>query len=92
MQIVELGDCSMVIMKDSSDAPWETPGYIYRAAKEYDRRIFVQRLVGDGTDPRHYQTVQRSSDSIYTAGRLILFFNEDINPAFQLHDNVHLMY
>ena len=82
MQIVELGDCSMVIMKDSEDPPWKSVGSIYRFATENKRNIIVDK--GDQIT-FHYL---RSSEAIYTAGRLILFFKEAIPSKFQLHDKV----
>ena len=82
MQIVELGDCSMVIMKDSEDPPWKSVGSIYRFATENRRNIIVDK--GDQIT-FHYL---RSSEAICTAGRLILFFKEPIPSKFQLHDKV----
>ena len=43
MQIVELGDCSMVIMKDSEDPPWISVGDIYRKAVKYGKKILVDK-------------------------------------------------
>ena len=80
MQIVELGDCSMVIMKDSNDPPWVSVGDAYRQAVKRNKPIAVCK---------HGETnFKRSSESIYTAGRLVLFFNDDISKLFKLHDVV----
>jgi hypothetical protein len=84
MQIVELGDCSMVIMKDSEDPPWVSVGNIYRIAIKYNDTILV-----DKDDQLTYHYLE-SSDYIYTAGRLILFFKDAIPDRFQLHDKVFL--
>ena len=84
MQIVELGDCSMVIMKDSDDAPWVSVGDIYRTAINYGEHILV-----DKGDQLTYHYLE-CSDFVYTAGRLILFFKDSIPERFQLHDKVFL--
>ncbi len=87
MQIVELDDCSMVIMKDSEDPPWVSVGDIYRKATRKDQkrkiRVYVQTLQ-DG------YMCEVSSDYIYTAGRLVLFFKDKIHPEFKLHSIVEL--
>ena len=84
MQIVELGDCSMVIMKDSEDPPWVSVGNIYRIAIKYNDTILV-----DKGDQLTYHYLE-SSDYVYTAGRLVLFFKDAIPSRFQLHDKVFL--
>ena len=84
MQIVELGDCSMVIMKDSDDAPWVSVGDIYRKAARYKHNILVDK--GDQLTINYLE----SSDYVYTAGRLVLFFKDSIPERFQLHDKVFL--
>ena len=84
MQIVELGDCSMVIMKDSEDPPWVSVGNVYREASRYGRTILVDK--GNQLTFNYLE----SSDYVYTAGRLILFFKNDIPQRFQLHDKVFL--
>lgn len=43
MRIVELGDYSMVIMKDSEDLPWMSVGATYRTAEGYRMRIAVDK-------------------------------------------------
>ena len=80
MQIVELGDCSMVIMKDSEDPPWTSVGDIYRRASNYNQSIVV-----DKGDQLTYHYIE-ASDYVYTAGRLVLLFKEDISKKFFLHD------
>lgn len=84
MQIVELGDCSMVIMKDSEDPPWVSVGNLYRRASKKHRNILV-----DNGDQLTIQYLE-SSDYVYTAGRLVLFFKDAIPNRFQLHDKVYL--
>lgn len=84
MQIVELGDCSMVIMKDSEDPPRASVGDIYRRAVRYNCSILVDK---DDQLTFHYL---ESSDFVYTAGRLVLFFKNDIPERFHLHDKVYL--
>ena len=84
MQIVELGDCSMVIMKDSDDPPWVSVGSVYRRAVRYNHTILV-----DKDDQLSFNYLE-SSEYVYTAGRLILFFKDSIPPRFQLHDKVFL--
>ena len=84
MRIVELGDCSMVIMKDSDDPPWVSVGDIYRRASKYSQSIVV-----DKGDQLTYHYVE-ASDYIYTAGRLVLFFKEDVSKKFSLHDKVYI--
>lgn len=87
MQIVELSDYSMVIMKDSQDTPWDNPGVHYRIAKEHKWNIVVLKYDDDGIT---FQCKQTSSDAIYTAGRLILLFSEPLDSRFTLHSRVHL--
>ena len=82
MRIVELGDCSMVIMKDSDDPPWVSVGDIYRKAAKYGETIIVDK--GDQIT-FHYL---RASEYIYSAGRLVLFFKDPIPPRFQLRDKI----
>ena len=84
MQIVELGDCSMVIMKDSEDPPWISVGDIYRRASKKHRHILID--LGDQLTTRYLE----SSDYVYTAGRLVLFFKDAIPNRFKLHDKVYL--
>ena len=84
MQIVELGDCSMVIMKDSEDPPWKSVGDVYRHAIRYGLLILVD------TGNQLTFNYLKSSDYIYSAGRLILFFKDAIPSRFQLHDKVFL--
>lgn len=84
MRIVEIGDCSMVIMKDSEDPPWVSVGNIYRQAKKYDCSILVDV-------DKITENCSESSDFVYTAGRLILFFKDDISSKFHLHDKVEIM-
>lgn len=84
MEIVELGDCSMVIMKDSNDPPWVSVGNIYRKAIKCNDSILV-----DKDDQLTYHYLE-SSEYIYTAGRLVLFFKDAIPSTFQLHDKVFL--
>lgn len=84
MQIVELGDCSMVIMKDSDDPPWVSVGDVYRKSVKYNRSILVD--VGDQLTFHYLE----ASDCVYTAGRLVLFFKDAIPERFHLHDKVYL--
>lgn len=84
MQIVEIGDYSMTVMKDSQDAWWWSLGSIYRYAKERDAHIGVHEL--KSKEAKMYM----SKEAIYTAGRMILFFEDSIKDAFQLHDKVDL--
>ena len=84
MQIVELGDNTMIIMKDSEDPPWVSVGDIYRKASRYGETILVDR---GNQLTFHYL---ESSEFVYTAGRLVLFFNDSIPSRFQLHDKVYL--
>ena len=84
MRIVELGDNTMVIMKDSDDPPWVSVGDIYRRAFKHNEKI----LVDSGNQLTfHYL---ESSDYVYSAGRLVLFFKDNIPSRFQLHDKVFL--
>lgn len=91
MKIVELSDYSMVIMKDSDDPPWISAGSYYRSAQERGVPIIVER------DTNYYETkpirppvYQKSSEAVYTAGRLVLFFSDPVDPDFQLYDKVNL--
>ena len=84
MRIVELGDCSMVIMKDSEDPPWVSVGNIYRDALKNGCQIMV-----DKGDQLTFGFLT-ASDCVYTAGRLVLFFKDSIPPKFKLHDKVFL--
>ena len=84
MQIVELGDCSMVIMKDSSDAAKFSIGNLYRFASKFNRPILV-----DKDDQLTFNYLE-SSDAVYTAGRLVLFFKDSVPSRFKLHEKVRL--
>lgn len=84
MRIVELGDCSMAIMKDSEDHYLISIGDIYRTAVRYNERIIV-----DKGDQLTYHYLE-ASDYVYTAGILVLFFKDTIPSRFQLHDKVFL--
>ena len=84
MQIVEMDDYSMVIMKDSEDPPWEGVGDIYREASKYRKKILID--VGDQLTIHYLE----ASDYIYSAGRLLLYFKDIIPSRFQLHDKVFL--
>ena len=86
MRIVELGDCSMVIMKDSEDPPWVSVGDVYRRAQKQHAKIVV---AVPNNVPYGY-TFQKASDCVYTAGRLILYFDKKVKPDFHLHDKVTL--
>ena len=83
MRIVELGDCSMIIMKDSEDPPWVSVGDVYREASRGGKSIMVD--IDQITS--HYVV---ASDFIYSAGRLILYFDCPIPDRFHLHDKVSL--
>ncbi len=85
MQIVEIGDCSMVIMKDSEDPPWVSVGKVYRHAVKCNQQIEVG-LLGEYGEV----AMMISSDMIYTAGRLVLFFKDPIDSVFHLHDRVQI--
>ena len=91
MQIVELGDNSMVIMKDSEDPFWMSVGDIYRKAKneEYSMAVGIFQYVNGSFEHKH-NNFQIASEYIYSAGRLILFFKEAIYPMFHLHDKVYI--
>lgn len=75
----------MVIMKDSEDPPWVSVGDIYRRAVKHNNRISVEKILGNTT-----VCGQVSSEYVYTAGRLILFFTDSVCSEFQLHDRVYL--
>ena len=83
MKIVELSDYSMVIMKDSQDPPWVSVGNVYRAAVKHHDSIIVDV---------EQVTVNyiKTSDYVYTAGRLVLFFKDKIPSSFHLQDKVVL--
>ena len=83
MRIVELGDNSMVVMKDSEDSTWESVGDIYRKAVRLRGTIIIDK------EQITYDYL-KVSEYVYTAGRLVLFFKEQIPPRFQLHDKVVL--
>ena len=83
MQIVELGDCSMIIMKDSEDSPWFSVGALYRYAVKRGGNFWVAQMEAP-------YDMQRATDYVYTAGRLVLFFSEKIRPTFYLHEKVNL--
>lgn len=86
MRIVELGDYSMVIMKDSDDHPWFSVGEVYRRAQDKGDIIIVEKEL------ETLKTVVRraASSSIYTAGRLILFFQDTVIPDFCLNDRIYV--
>lgn len=81
MRIVELSDYTMVIMKDSDDFLWNNVGDIYRKAKSLDATLAVD------VDQVTFHYLE-SSDYIYSAGRLMLFFKDKIPDRFHLHDKV----
>ena len=83
MRIVELGDCSMIIMKDSDDSMRYSVGNIYRNCKKYG---IMPAVTLDGEE--YLSFYQTPSDMIYTAGRLILFFKEGIDSRFHVGDKV----
>lgn len=83
MQIVELGDCSMVIMKDSEDPPWVSVGDIYRKCIKRKGNIHIYQLHAPYDE-------MKSSEAVYTAGRLVLFFKDKIRPTFWLHEKINL--
>ena len=85
MQITEIGDNSMVIMKNSNDYMKATVGYYYRRAKKYGDNFCLCVAKENGEGDWH-----RACDMIYTAGRLILFFKKDISQWFALQDKVIL--
>lgn len=82
MKIVELGDYSMVIMKDSDDPPWKSVGKIARIAKE-DGDIIVD------VDQITVNYIS-ASDFVCSGGKLVLFFKDKIPDKFHLHDKVSL--
>lgn len=86
MQIVELGDYSMVVMKDSNDPYWYSVGRIYRSAQ---RENYDIKVVGGRAS---YQSSPNSADAIYTAGKLILFFKDKVSNKFKVHDKVELIF
>ena len=91
MRIVELGDCSMVIMKDSEDPPWASVGEIHRDAVENNYHILVETDMNYYSwKPIEYPASQIANESICTGGRLILFFKDALNPYFHLHDKVKI--
>lgn len=83
MQIVELGDNTMVIMKDSCDPPWISVGSVYREASKYKYNIEVRSSL-------NLRIVHIFDNYIYSAGRLVLFSEKEINPEFNLYDTVKL--
>ena len=82
MRIVELGDCSMVIMKDSEDPPWVSVGNIYRRAVENG---FLISVLSESSSEAVV-----ASDYVCTAGRLVLFFKDSIGDKIHLYDKVIL--
>ena len=86
MRIVEIGDYSMVIMKDSDDPPWFSVGEVYRWAQTWGDTIIVEKRLGI----RKIEVRRAASSSIYTAGRLILFFQDTVVPDFCLNDRIYV--
>ena len=82
MRIVELTEYTMVVMRDSDDPPWISLGDIYREAENYNCKLFVD--TGDQLTYSHLST----DKYVYTAGRLILYFEQKIPDGFHLHDKV----
>ena len=85
MRIVELGEYSMVIMRDSEDPPTAILGDIYRDASDHEKEILVDR--GDQLTFSYIV----ASDYIYGAGRLVLFFKDTIPSRFKIHDKVYIV-
>lgn len=82
MRIVELSDYTMVIIKDSDDSTWFSMSEKYEACK---KPIVVWK------DETNYSFIeQKSSDSICTAGRLILFFSDKVKSEFKVGDKVNI--
>lgn len=81
MRIVELGDCSMIIMKDSEDSIKFSIGNFYRNVPN-NKEIYVENDT--------FTACQKSCDSVYTSGRLLLFFENSVDPGFKLHDRVKI--
>jgi hypothetical protein len=91
MKIVEIGDCSMVIMKDSSDSMWFSVGNIYRKVQSLQRRNIRVRSINNGENALATSKWFPASESIYTAGRLILFFQDfNVPDVFSVGDSVEL--
>lgn len=90
MKIVELGDYSMVIMKDSEDSPWFSIGKIYRQSQRSKGHPLLVRSRNDGMDALATSDWIKSSESIYSAGRLVLYFPDSIANVFNIGDKVEL--
>lgn len=83
MQIVELEDYSMVIMKDSEDPFWASLGMVYRTLEE--RKMHFEVVKKGFPDIR-----QSPSEAICTAGRMILFFKDAVDKEFHVHDKIEI--
>jgi hypothetical protein len=91
MRIVELNEYSMIVMKDSEDPPWISVGNIYRTSKDKGLKIAVSTDVKIDDSPVKEPAFQVSNDSVYTAGRLVLFFGDPISPKFKNKLRVSLL-
>jgi hypothetical protein len=83
MRIVELGDYSMVIMKDSNDSFYHSVGNYYRMAKRNNYNMEV--ISARGRSPH-------STDAVCTAGRLVLFFKDKVSDIFKIQDKVEIVF
>ena len=77
----------MVIMKDSEDLPWVSVGNVYRKAQKHNRQITVMVYTQVTVDFPGTLIERTASEAVYTAGRLVLFFQEPLE-GFHLHDKV----
>ena len=82
MTILELGDYSMVIVKDSEDPYRRSLKKIYYEADFYDKKI----IVDVGNQITHYYI--EASEFLYSARSLILFFKDKITDRFHVGDKV----
>lgn len=88
MRIVELSDYTMTIMKDSDDPFWFTVSSMHEMAKNKSLNLFItSEEIGPMPKPHHSAI---ANDSLSSAGKLLLFSADKIDPSFKIGDKVYL--
>lgn len=87
MIISELGDYSVIIMKDSEDKPWYSLNDTYTKAANNNLSIGIYKYLQK--EGGRYKSVNMGSDNyIYSGRRLILFFKERVDKHFKVGDKI----
>lgn len=82
MKIIELGDSTAVIMKDSEDYLWQSLAKLNDFAKRTHSKLGMRKA--------HTHIQQDASEFLYSGRRLFLFFKDNIKDDFDLGDSVEI--